>query len=315
MNWLGFTAISVLSDSSRIYIDNYISDYYYKGKGAASQKYFYAVAFMLLAIIMFIVGAATSSLSLSLSLSVAPIGALASFFISGLTTSFAGIPYYKTLELDDSTNLGIFVQLAPILYLLLGWMFLGDNISSLQLIAFFVILSAPLLIIFSTNRRKDKRIRLKAAAFAFLYVMMIVSANLIFVKQNTAEIAFIIELSFTFLGKGVGNAIVMACMPKWRRRHKTIARSSHGKVYRPLVCSFAACIIKDFAQYSAMIAAPSVALASVVADSSKPVVIFLMGLIMTVLWPKFGREDLSRHAIIIHLIATFLIVIGIILLQ
>lgn len=309
MNWLIYTAASVLSDSSRIYIDNYISDYYYKGKGAASQKYFYAIAFIVLAIILFVIGVANPSLS------VAPIGALALFFISGLTTSFAGIPYYKVLELDHSTNLGIFVQLAPILYLILGWLFLGDSISFSQLIAFFVILAAPLLIIFSANRRKGKRVELKAVAFALLYVVMVASANLIFVKQNTAEIAFIIELAFTFLGKGVGNAVIMACMPKWRKRHKAVVKSSHGKVYRPLVCTFTTCIIKDFAQYSAMIAAPSIALASVVADSSKPVVIFLMGLIVTAIWPKFGREDLSRRSIIVHFVATILIVIGIILLQ
>ena len=207
------------------------------------------------------------------------------------------------------------MQLAPILYLVLGWLFLGDSISFLQLIAFFVILTAPLLIIFSTNKRKNKRVELKAAAFALLYVAMIVSANLIFVKQNTVEIVFIIELAFTFLGKGVGNAIIIACMPKWRKRHRMVVKNSHGKVYRPLVCTFATCIIKDFAQYSAMIAAPSVALASVVADSSKPVVIFIMGIIITIVWPKFGREDLSRRAIVVHLVATILIVIGIILLQ
>ena len=67
MNWLVYTAASVLSDSSRIYIDNYISDYYYKGKGAASQKYFYAVAFIVLAVVLLIISVATSSLSLSLS--------------------------------------------------------------------------------------------------------------------------------------------------------------------------------------------------------------------------------------------------------
>ncbi len=315
MNWLVYTAVSVLSDSSRIYIDNYISDCYYKGKGAASQKYFYAIAFIAMAMVLLNVGAANSSLSLSLSLSVAPIGALVLFFVSGLTTSLAGIPYYKVLELDNSTNLGIFVQLAPILYLILGWLFLGDSVSSPQLIAFFVILAAPLLIIFSTNKRKAKRAELKAAAFALLYVAMVVLANLIFVKQNTAEIAFIIELAFTFLGKGVGNAIIMACMPKWRERHTEVVKNSHGKVYRPLICTFAACIVKDFAQYSAMVAAPSIALASVVADSSKPVIIFLMGLIVTAIWPKFGREDLSRRAIIVHFVATILIVIGIILLQ
>lgn len=313
MNWLVYAAVSVLADSSRLYIDNYISDEYYKGKGATSQKYFYAFSFVILAAILLIVSAFTSSLPLPLS--GALISTLAMFFVSGLATSFAGIPYYKALELDNSTNLGIFVQLAPILYLIFGWLFLGDSISIPQFISFFIILAAPLLIILSTNKRKTKRASLKAATFALLYVLMIVSANLIFVQQNTAEITFIVELAFTFLGKGVGNSIVMLLMPRWRKRHKAVVKKSHGKVYRPLVCTFAACVIKDFAQYSAMIAAPSVALASVVSDSSKPVVIFLMGLIMTVLWPKFGREDLSRRSITVHLAATVLIVIGIILLQ
>lgn len=230
-------------------------------------------------------------------------------------TSIAGIPYYKVLELDNSTNLSIFVQLSPVLYLILGYLFLGDTISAVQLVAFFIILSAPLLVIVSAKKRKAKQMKLKAAFYAFLYVLMIVVGNLIFVKQNTVEIAFITELAFTFLGKGVGNTIIMAFMPKWRKRYHEVSQKSHGKVYRPLFCTFAACIVKDFTQYSAMIAAPSIALASVVADSSKPVVIFLMGIIMTMLWPKFGREDLSRRAIVVHLVATILIVMGVVLLQ
>lgn len=207
------------------------------------------------------------------------------------------------------------MQLSPILYLVLGYIFLGDTISATQLVAFFIILSAPLIVILSATKRQTKRVEFKAAAYAFLYVLMVVAGNLIFVKQNTVEIAFTLELGFTFLGKGIGNAIIMLLMPKWRKRYHEVSKKSHGKVYRPLFCTFAACIVKDFTQYSAMIAAPSIALASVVADSSKPIVIFLMGIIMTALWPKFGREDLSRRAVVIHAVATMLIVIGVTLLQ
>ncbi len=308
MNWLVYTAFSVVADSSRIYIDNYISDCYYKGKNAAAQKYFYAVAFIVLAAVLLGIGMVCS-------LPVVPLGIWIFFVVSGLMTSFAGIPYYKVLELDDSTNLSIFVQLSPILYLILGYIFLGDTITVSQLVAFFVILAAPLLVIMSAKKRKAKRLKLKAATYALLYVTMVVVGNLIFVKQSVAEVAFVTELAFTFLGKGIGNAIIMASMPKWRKRYHEVSKASHGKVYRPLFATFAACIVKDFTQYSAMIAAPSVALASVVADSSKPVVIFLMGIIMTLLWPKFGREDLSRRAVVVHLAATVLIVIGVFLLQ
>ncbi len=309
MNWLIFTAVSVLSDSSRIYIDNYISDYYYKGKNAAAQKFFYAAAFIVLALVLLVIG------NIYYPLLEIPFSTIILFIISGMFVSVAGIPYYKVLELDNSTNLSIFVQFSPILYLIFGVIFLGENISIMQLIAFFVILAAPLSIILSAKKRDAKRLEFKAAMYAFLYVMMIVVGNLIFVKQNTVEIPFVTELALTFLGKGIGNTIITILMPKWRKRYHEVSKKSHGKVYRPLFCTFAACILKDVMQYSAMIAAPSVALVSVVADSSKPVVIFIMGIIMTMLWPKFGREDLSRRSIAVHLLTTILIVIGVFLLQ
>lgn len=309
MNWLIFTAISVLSDSSRIYIDNYISDYYYKGKSAAAQKVFYAGAFSILALVLLAIG------NTHYPLLEIPFSTIILFIISGMFVSIAGIPYYKVLELDNSTNLSIFVQFSPILYLIFGFIFLGENISIMQLVAFFIILAAPLSIILSAKKRDAKRLEFKAAAYAFLYVLMIVIGNLIFVKQNAVEIPFVTELALTFLGKGIGNTIITILMPKWRKRYREVSRRSHGQVYRPLLCTFIACVLKDIMQYSAMIAAPSVALVSVVADSSKPVVIFIMGIIMTILWPKFGREDLSRRSIALHLLTTILIVIGVFLLQ
>ena len=41
MNWLIFVAITLLADSFRIFLDNYVSDFYFKGRGAASQKIFF----------------------------------------------------------------------------------------------------------------------------------------------------------------------------------------------------------------------------------------------------------------------------------
>ena len=47
MSWLIFVITSFLFDSSRIFIDNYISDFYFKGKGAVSQKLFYGYTFII----------------------------------------------------------------------------------------------------------------------------------------------------------------------------------------------------------------------------------------------------------------------------
>lgn len=306
MNWLILVAIAVLFDSARIYIDNYISDFYFKGREAVSQKLFFGYAFVVVSILLAVI--------FGIDFSVAPASTFWLLFLAGVLSSVAGIPYYRTLELDNSTNLGIFIQTAPILYLVLGWLFLGETISPSQLVAFLIILAAPITIILTTQKR-SRKVKLRAVFYAFLYVLISVSGNLIFVKENASDLSFPIEMSLLFMGKGVGNLIIMAVCRKWTRRFKNVYHSSHKKVLKPLFSTLSFSLVKDFAYRSALVLAPSVAIASATSDSTEPIVIFFMGIILTLIWPNFGREKLNRKNVIVHLAATVLVVIGIIILQ
>ncbi len=306
MIWLVFVSIATLLDSTRIFIDNYVSDVYFKGRGAVSQKLFYGYAFIFCAIIFaFITGFDFNTDYLTNFLL---------FFLSGLLSSFAGIPYYRALELDDSTNIGIFTQLAPILYLVLGWLFLNETFSPLQLLSFFIVISAPLLIVITT-RKRSRKIKIKAVFYALLYVLIAVIGNLLFVKENTPELNFLTEILFIFLGKGIGNLIIIYTRPKWRRRFYSILSSSHKKVLRPLAINTVIGFTKDIAYRLGLVMAPTVAIASAASDSAEPIVIFFLGILLTLIWPKFGREKLDRKTVIVHLIATILVVVGVILLQ
>ena len=307
MNWLILVAIAVIFDALRIFIDNYTSDVYFKGRQAASQKLFFSYFFIIAAIIMFLI--------FRPDFSAIPIEIFIFVFIAGLLNSLSGVPYYRALELDDSTNVGIFIQLSPVLYLILGWFLLGDSFSPLQLAAFCVVLAAPLLIVFST-RRRSRQIRLRAMLYALLYVVIDVLGNIIFVKETgTSHLDFTTGIALVFLGKGIGNLLIMACVPKWRKRFKRVAHSSRGKVFRPLLANGLATLAKDFSYRGALIAAPAVALASAASDAVEPIVIFFLGLVLTLIWPRFGREKLDRRTVLVHLTATIIAVVGIVLMQ
>lgn len=56
MSWLSLIIVYVLCESSGIYIDNYISDYYFKGKLAVAQKYFYILPYFLTALVLLAIG-------------------------------------------------------------------------------------------------------------------------------------------------------------------------------------------------------------------------------------------------------------------
>lgn len=306
MNWLIFVAITVFLDSIRIYIDNYVSDVYFKSSGAVAQKFFYGYSYLVLAAIVLI--------AINFNFLEANYLTVGLIILSGALTSFAGIPYYKALEIEDSTNLSIFMQLAPVLYLILGWFFLNEKFSPMQLVAFIVIIAAPALIIFSA-RKRSRKVKIRAAILATIYVIIAVIGNLIFVKAHAGTLSFASEIAFLFIGKGVANLIIVYGRPKWRRRFKNVLKASNKKVLRPLITNAIIGAIKDLSYRGALITAPAVALASAASDATTPIVIFFMGLVLTLIWPKFGREKLDRKTIIVHLSATALVVIGILILQ
>lgn len=306
MSWLLLVAVAVIFDSLRIFIDNYVSDVYFKGKHAAAQKLFFGYFFTIVAIIMLII--------FGLDTSVVTLEVFALLFFAGCLSSIAGIPYYRALEIDDSTNVGIFIQLSPVLYLILGWFLLGETFSPTQLIAFSIVLSAPLLVVFTT-RKRSRGIRLRAMLYALLYVIIDVMGNIIFVKETSLGINFINGLSLVLLGKGIGNFVIVYCIPKWHKRYNYVKKENKGRLFRPMLCNCLTTLVKDFSYRGALVAAPAVALASAASDSFEPLVIFFMGIILTLIWPKFGREKLDRKTVLVHLAATIIAVTGIILMQ
>ena len=306
MSWLILVILATVLDAARIFIDNYSSDYYFKGRDSVSQKLFYGYAWIItvLPIIFFFWGEVSST----------PIVAVLLLIFAGMLHGLSGVPYFKALEIDDSTNMGIFIQLAPVLYLVLGWIFLGESVNLLQLVAIFIILLAPILIVI-TARKRSRKIRMRAVLLSVLYVLIAVISNLIFVHVDAGNLNIIPKVSLVLLGKGISNLIIVYARPKWRRRFLTVLKSSHYKVLRPMIANHIIGTTKEFVYRAALIAAPAVAIASAASDSVLPVVIFFMGIVLTLIWPKFGREKLNRKNVLVHLLATVLVVIGIVLLQ
>ena len=306
MNWLVLVGVTVITGALTIFIDNYISDFYFKGREANAQKMFYAIANIIVGFIFLFAG--------GFDFIGVELRALILFFVSGFIASFGSIAYYKALEIDNSTNLSIFIQLAPVLYLIFGWIFFGDILSIQQLIAFLIILAAPIIIVVSA-RKRSRDTQIKAVLFALIYVFIKVASNLIFVKENISEINFISEMAFVYFGKSIGDFVIMLVYPKWRKRYRYVVKSSHKKVFRSLFAETCVSVVKNVSYQASLVLAPAAAVASAAADSILPIAVFFMGLMLTIVWPKFGREKLNRKIVFVHLIATVLVVVGVILIQ
>ncbi len=306
MNWVIALVINVVTDSTRIFIDNFVSDFYFKGVHSVAQKLFYGYTELFFApFIALLFGADFSAVTIS---------TIILLFFSGFISSIGGIPYYRALEIEDSTSIGIFIQFAPILYLILGWFFLSESFSPIQLFSFLFILAAPLIIVFAA-RKKSRHLKVKAVLYALIYVIFYVLSSFIFVKEGTNGINIIGAISLFLAGKGIGNLAIMYTHPKWRKRFYHVATASRYKVFKPMFINAIVGVVASLYYRIALSTAPSVALASAISDTSEPILIFFMGILLTIIWPKFGREKLNKKAVLAHLIATISVVIGVVLMQ
>ena len=306
MNWLIFVIIATVASAGRIFTDNYVSDVYFKKSSAVAQKFFYGFIDSISAIIILI--------AIGFNFLQTDYYSIGIILLSGALTSIASITYFKALEIEDSTNVGIFMQITPIFYLIFGWLFFGEFFSPLQFLAFIIILIAPALIIFAAKKR-SRKVKIRAIIYILISVTIGVIGNLVFVKASTEAFDFMDKIAFFLLGKGIANIIIVVVRPKWYKRWKTIFKASKHKVIRPMFVSSLISLAKEFSYHGALVTAPVVALASAAIDSAVPIVIFFMGIVLTLIWPKFGREKLDRKTVIVHLIATILVVTGIIILQ
>lgn len=304
--WIILVAVAVFCDATATFMDNYITDVYFKGRQAMAQKIFFGVAYIIIAA-LFLIFSGIDFASLAL-------GTVGILILAGIVNGLSDIPYYSAIEISTATEVGIFFQLSPVFYLIAGFLFLNETISLMQFAAFSLILLAPILIIIFT-RKRSRKIKIKAAIYVILYILIDVISNMVFLTTDAESLDVYQEIAFLMLGKGIANTLVILCWPKMRRRWNSVMKSSKGRVLRPLTVDLVLFLGYDFLYRLALATAPVVALASVACDATEPIVIFFLGLLFTWISPKFGREEMKKKTILVHLVATVLVVAGILMLQ
>ena len=304
MSWLSLAIIAATAGALCAFFDNYITDTLFKGKSPQSQKIFYAPLFFLTALIV----------ALIFGLEHVDYWTAVLLTVSGFIGCIATIPYYMALGIEDATSASIFIELAPVLYLAAGAMFLGEEISLLELIGMAVVLAGPILLILS-ERRKSGKSKVKVAVLFAIYVIVAVVGNILFVKVAPADTSLTTIMFYVIIGKGLSGLVLGLLFKKWRNKCKEVIHKHKRKAIIPMVVAHCIWIGKDFAYRGALAMAPVVAMVSATSDTLQPLITFFLGIVLTIIWPKFGREKLNRRTIIFHFLATALVVIGVILMK
>lgn len=304
MTWLVLAIVAAILGAFCTFSDNYITDVLFKGRVPQAQNVFFGPAYLVTAFLLVLMFPLWSM----------PVLFAVGLVVAGAVSGLATIPYYIALSKDDSTNVTILQQLSPIFYLVLGRLFLGEEIVGGQLLAFLVVMIAPLIIILSSSKRgRETKMRTVGLVLVKSFLSALAGTMIVFFAKDCDLVTM---MFYVILGKGLFGVSATMGLEKWRRRFKN-ARKQSGAIrfWTTLVLDHFVSTTSDFTHYVALLLAPTVAMSSAIMKTLHPIFVFLFGVVLSVLWPNFGREKVKKRVILTNLIATTVAVIGIILMQ
>lgn len=231
--------------------------------------------------------------------------------IGGAINSLGGIPYYSALKKNDTTEVTLLSQMSPVLALIFGVLFLGQVPSAEQGMAFFLILAAMTLVVLGAGRKMIK-VELTTGALMLVACLFWVLSDVLFVSQMD-NVGFWSGFFWLIVGNILGNIVLVSIMKSWRQDIQRFWQRNRGKKLTALLVSDAMWWIAEVAWRMGMLAAP-IAIMSVTGNMMQLILTFILGVILTLIWPKFGREKLNKKIVIHHALATSMLAVAIVLL-
>ena len=302
MLWLILCLLAALTWSVSAFIDNYQTDVIFKGKTPQAMKVLNGPVYILISVVVGII----------LKISIPEIPQIGLLMLSGALSSIGALAYYQALENEEATGAAIFYQLQPVLFLIVDFLIFGETITPKQILGFIVILLAPIIVVFGRKRAKSRMMAMRAALLLILYVF-IATASAEIAIRSSANIDYKSVFVFYLFGRGFTDCL-LGLIPKYRKRHKYIMKHSPKAYVGTVVLNQCLCAFADFTYRYGLVIGVA-ALASAITNAAELIMTFILGVVLTLIWPNFGREKLHRHIIIAHIIAVLLCVAGIIIIQ
>jgi drug/metabolite transporter (DMT)-like permease len=228
--------------------------------------------------------------------------------ISGILYMGAMLFYLRAIQSEEASAVAPFFQLATIFTLLLAYLFLAEKLGATQLLGIALIVAGALVV--SIHGRDFKR------QFKLRLVLLMATATFIIALSAVLFKYFAVEDSFwgttfwTFVGEGIFGAGVLI-VPGYYEQFALLFRKSPGAVMGINAANELINLGGGLGVRYASLLAP-VALVSAV-SSTTTLFVFAFGVLLTLFFPKLGREDMSAHNLVRKGIAAVLVTAGVLL--
>jgi uncharacterized membrane protein len=299
--WLLLAFLGPVCWAVSTHIDKYLVDRYFRDSDTAVLMLFTALTGV--ALLPFIWWIEPAILKPEL-------GAIAVMAVSGILYMGAMLFYLRAIQSEEASVVAPLFQASTLFTFLLGYLFLGERLGIFQLLGGGLIVGGALGLSFQGGKgagRFNARLVILMLTATFVLALSTVLFKFFAVRDDFWTTTF-----WTFVGEGLFG---MALLFRADYRHQFVAlfRRSPGAVAginatNELINLGAGLGVR----YAALLA--PVALVSAI-SSTTTFFVFAIGILLTVFFPRYGREDLSAGNLVRKGLGATLIAAGVILIE
>ena len=297
--WIIFAFSGPILWALSTHLDKYLVEKYFKNSDTAVLMVFTA----LIGIVMlpFILYFQPETLSL-------PILSIIIMTVSGALYMSAMLFYLKAIQSAEASVVAPLFQTSILFTFILGYLILGETLSWINGFGSILIALGALVLTLDTSFRFGK-IKSNTIVSMLLCTLILAFSSVIF-KYFAIEEKFWETTFWMYVGEalfGIGILLV----PKYFKQFKTLL---HTNTKALLAVNGANELINLGGGLGARFASLLVPVVIVSAISSTTTLfVFIFGIILTVFFPKFANEDMSKKNLIQKGIAAIIVTIGVIL--
>jgi drug/metabolite transporter (DMT)-like permease len=229
---------------------------------------------------------------------------------SGILTFSAQVLYFKALSFEETSKIMILFAIAPVITLVLSFLFLGEQIGMRQLLGFVIIFVS---VIGVSAQGQKINIKLSPALYLIILNSILWSTGAVLFKLVIDQNSFTQVVAYESWGIGIGGMIAFLLFKGIRSSFLETLKSVRKSVVFFIFLNEGIFVVSRLLAFLAISMGP-LALVSIIGNTN---VFFglIYGTVLTLIWPKAFEEDISSRGLIKKTAYSLLAFLGIVLIN
>jgi uncharacterized membrane protein len=299
MSWIFFAFSGPVLWAISVHLDKYLVERFFKQSNVAVLLVFTALAGVLL--LPFIWYYEPNVMSPSA-------GSIALIIFAGILYMTALLLYLRALQSEEASVVSPFFQAGPLFGYVLAYLVLGETLTRQQMAGGAMIVIGALIVSLRFGQStKMFKMRLAALMLACGFIMAL--ASLIF-KVFAIRVEFWTTTFWMFVGEGIFG-VALLVIPAFRRQFMALVRANTAALLSINASNELINLGGGLGNRYALLFAPLSIVQAI--GSTTTLFVFAFGVVLSIFFPRLGREDLSGRELTQKGIAALIVAAGVVL--